>query len=411
MKNRTPAPTCAAADMDLTLHNRLPPVPQYIASSKPAFSHGESASKASMSALKSPVTWIPLFVTIAVLCLVLRVTYVQFSAQLGAVASAVTSLQYAQLAIERQTETVVAKSQSAALAKAKADGTVKEAPYGLLKHRFTLPVENWADQELFLSAVRVPLTNPARQVRPGVGKSSYMHALPPEDIIFSAKDFKVAQGNPGILPELTGGLTNEFTFAPDAVVLDIGCNMGIVSLPIAVGLRNEVICVEPIAWNCRALYRSAVLNGITDTYHVLCGAAGAESGETDIYVPYRSDNSALSATSATANVGGVAKAEHVKVYALDDVLLDFPRLNKISLIKIDVQGFEFSVLKGMKEILKRVPNAVIHAENDGKLMRNAGVNANDLYSFMRGLGYQAYCGGNLIPAPNFPGCYDVDWKK
>lgn len=88
--------------------------------------------------------------------------------------------------------------------------------------------------------------------------------LPPEPWLHGEIVNAINNKHNDYIAELSRQLTSSFDIPSQGVFLDIGCNMGVVSLPYAVGRKNEVICVEPIPSNCRSLSRSALVNGITD---------------------------------------------------------------------------------------------------------------------------------------------------
>ncbi len=281
--------------------------------------------------------------------------------------------------------------------------------YELVKHRYLLPVTEWAAQDPVIPIVTVNL-DPGSQVSPA-GKSKFILSVPNEEWIRPSVITAVNEGKADYFSALSRQLTDLFPVPLDGVIIDVGCNMGIVSLPYTVGKGNEVICVEPIPINCRSLARSASLNNITDRYHILCGAASKAPGETEIFVPHRSDNSALGSAAATKNVGGNAERVKVPLYSLDSVLVDFPRRNKIMLIKVDVQGYELNVLHGLREILTKY-EPVVEVENDEGLAVSAGFSTRQVHAFMDSLGYKAYCGTKFVPKEEWPPtCYDITWQK
>lgn len=101
----------------------------------------------------------------------------------------------------------------------------------------------------------------------------------------------------------------------------------------------------------------------------------------------------------------------IKVYKLDDILQDFPRKNEIKLIKIDVQGFELNVVRGLNNLLKNY-DPVVEIENDHGLTRSAGFEPTQVYNYMYDLGYKSYCGPNEVIKSNWPPqCPDITWRK
>jgi FkbM family methyltransferase len=79
------------------------------------------------------------------------------------------------------------------------------------------------------------------------------------------------------------------------------------------------------------------------------------------------------------------KLENIIVRKLDDVVKDL-NIEKIDLIKIDVEGYEYKVLMGMKEILeKNKPNILIELNYKKHIM---DYEIPEILEFFRGYGYE-----------------------
>jgi FkbM family methyltransferase len=141
---------------------------------------------------------------------------------------------------------------------------------------------------------------------------------------------------------------------PGAVVVEAGANIGALTVPIArqVGQPGRVIAYEPQAVLAELLARNLAANGI-ENVDVRCAALGAS--RSTITVPrldYR----------ASGNFGGVAlgspEGDRVPVDTIDGLGLE-----RVDLIKVDVEGMEVEVLIGGGEtVLKHRP--VLYVEND-----------------------------------------------
>ena len=80
----------------------------------------------------------------------------------------------------------------------------------------------------------------------------------------------------------------------------------------------------------------------------------------------------------------VAREWTVPTARLDEVLIN----TRVDMIKIDVEGFEFEVVKGATEILKRDhPNLIIEITND--FLRECGYTAQEVLLYLSKLGYSA----------------------
>lgn len=220
-------------------------------------------------------------------------------------------------------------------------------------------------------------------------------------------------------------------FQRAATLLDVGANIGRVTFPVlAMTQMHSVIAVEPVSTNVNMLCMTANLNGwLGYPGFVLLQAALSDTrGEMEVYVPEgREDNAALSSEAATANVHGRKYRETTRVVTADDVLGD--GAFKPDLIKVDTQGHELHVLRGMSRYLasaepKRV---LVMAENDPKLMASSGVDPTGIYHLMTiELGYSPYCNpvievvddrfevsGAVLSRETYPpaGCRDIFYFK
>lgn len=127
-------------------------------------------------------------------------------------------------------------------------------------------------------------------------------------------------------------------------VYDIGANIGYVSLSLAksVGPSGKVIAFEPVPKNVECLQESIKINHLTNV-QLFEVAASDQSGEAEIRI---ADN--LSTASLVWHRNNPS-ATHLAIRTVqidqlvDSGILDYPRF-----VKIDVEGAEGSVLKGMQ---------------------------------------------------------------
>ncbi|KAG2498388.1 hypothetical protein HYH03_003647 [Edaphochlamys debaryana] len=184
---------------------------------------------------------------------------------------------------------------------------------------------------------------------------------------------------------------------------------------------------------CQSLFYNHLSLGPTSRYHLIAGAASAGWGQVEIHVPEgRGDNAAISAVAATKNVGGKSKPEEVITFPMDDHLANMRRHRSVPAgglkgIKIDTQGHEFYVIKGLNHTLAAAQQLVVFAENAVELTEAAGVKPSEVYSYMRGHGFRGYCevdievserdGKEVITASgteetgNDIECKDIIWVK
>ncbi|MEQ9407211.1 MAG: FkbM family methyltransferase [Fuerstiella sp.] len=151
---------------------------------------------------------------------------------------------------------------------------------------------------------------------------------------------------------------------PGDVVLDVGANIGLVSLLLArlVGPTGRVHAFEPQPRLARMLAASLQKNGFQNTtLHEI--ALGDSVGKLQMHVP---GHNAGAATLVNDRIRSDSGSLYVDVRTLDDVLAA-DQNSRIRLMKIDVEGYESQVIKGAQSIMReRRPEAVIFELNDGQ---------------------------------------------
>ena len=126
----------------------------------------------------------------------------------------------------------------------------------------------------------------------------------------------------------------------DDLVLDIGANIGNHTLYLGNIVGCKVVAFEPNSSLVEALKLSVLENGIEEKVHVLNLGVGEvlSTGHFEKYIPNN-----LGGQSITLGEGDI-----------NIVPLDSQNFNqKVSMIKVDVEGMEISVLKGAKNLLMK----------------------------------------------------------
>jgi FkbM family methyltransferase len=167
--------------------------------------------------------------------------------------------------------------------------------------------------------------------------------------------FSVPTNEITILPSLIDGTyeLNELNFflnhlEPNAVVLDVGANIGIYSLPVATHLtQGFVYAFEPSTESARLLAENAISNGIINI-EVVEMAASSITG-----YHYFLDSEVGGRRRILENHVGV----EVQAVRIDDWIAE--RGISIDAIKIDVEGWELSVIQGMTNLLKSKPTLLL----------------------------------------------------
>ncbi len=154
----------------------------------------------------------------------------------------------------------------------------------------------------------------------------------------------------GIREAVSTGITKRALKEGD-IVVDIGANIGYYALLESrlIGESGRVYAIEPSPANIELLRRNIGLNGYTniDTYEL---AIGDTNGYAPMYMTKQSNLNTLRDIAGTEKEGYFTRETRVRVMTLDEFLKDkrYP-----SLIRMDVEGYEYQVIRGMKDILSR----------------------------------------------------------
>lgn len=142
-------------------------------------------------------------------------------------------------------------------------------------------------------------------------------------------------------------LTADYLTRSD-VFVDIGANIGFYSC-LARSFGKQVVAIEPQAQNLRYLYANLLTNGWNDVEVFPLGLSG-HPGVEALY--------GLSSTGASLVPGWAGQPKRfqktIPVTTLD-ILLGSRFQGKNLFIKLDVEGFEYEVLRGCHKILSMEP--------------------------------------------------------
>lgn len=148
---------------------------------------------------------------------------------------------------------------------------------------------------------------------------------------------------------------------PQMVVWDIGANVGLFAFA-AASLGAQVVAVEADTWLANLMHRSVLLNKLPVT--VLPAAVSDQQGISKLYLSEEGK--------ASNSLRGDGIAQTVIAVTLDSLLDHFPAPH---VLKIDVEGMEYSALSGAQRVLASRPHIFCevtdHHEEIGKLLRDA----------------------------------------
>ncbi len=197
---------------------------------------------------------------------------------------------------------------------------------------------------------------------------------------------------------------------PGDIFVDAGCNVGYFTLLGAklVGRTGKVFSFEPSPSTSERCRKNIEING----YPQVSLFQKAVSNVTGIATLYQPETGCDLATLR----GEVDKKNPASTmqFTVDTICLDtfLPRetAGKIKLVKIDVEGAEFKVLEGMRNILSSPSGPDIICEVNNKFLQEMGTSAIEVIEFLRQLGYFIYLfnGKELSPLETLPDLESFD---
>lgn len=175
------------------------------------------------------------------------------------------------------------------------------------------------------------------------------------------------------------------------VFYDVGANIGIYVGWAAkrVGPSGAVHAFEPVPGTRKALERFTKLNAL-DTVRVLPVAMGASEGSLTLYVL----PGASGLTSAVPERRADATEISVPMRTLDTYAAETGRAAP-SLVKIDVEGYEFEVIRGGRELLRGAAKPLLLFESRDEHFARAGTSLAQIGDWLdREASYRLYA---LLP--------------
>ena len=160
----------------------------------------------------------------------------------------------------------------------------------------------------------------------------------------------------------------------EGVALDIGANLGNHSIFFAGVLGLQVHSFEPLAQTYNLLQQNIKINEFENKIFTNNSAVGAENGWCEIE---NVDQANLGSTTVSRSQNG-----KIPLVTIDSYLSEINFSGNIKLIKIDVEGFEVSVLNGaMKTIKLFKPLLIIECQNMDRLYEALTVLKNDYFVY------------------------------
>lgn len=203
---------------------------------------------------------------------------------------------------------------------------------------------------------------------------------------------RVLKGKPFRKPDISGTVQEllekmKGEEGKKGIFVDVGANVGMATFAAAV-MGFKVLAFEPVFENLQKICEGIYFNRVGELVEVYDAAASDHNGNITFHkLVGRLDNSAVSATGAKLAFKSNEEIEvQVKTIPLDEVIQETER---VLLIKIDVQGWEYHVFKGASKLLSRKKGEAPYLiyEEDERLLQASNSSAKEIREFLHSVGY------------------------
>lgn len=167
-----------------------------------------------------------------------------------------------------------------------------------------------------------------------------------------------------------------------SLFVDVGAHYGAYSLYAANETGCDVIAVEPVSENFTLLSENISINKLDKKIVAHEYAASDENGEAEFNIPWASDSAGFYQHPNAHSI----RTQKVQVRMVDDLIGKKP----VKIIKIDTEGHEIGVLKGLKKTLAANPGVQLIIELNPPLLENAGTDSMALLELVKSYGKEIY---------------------
>lgn len=187
----------------------------------------------------------------------------------------------------------------------------------------------------------------------------------------------------GVYEESTIEFLNK-NLPEDGVLLDVGCNIGAIAIPLCKRRKDiRVIGIEASPFVYAYLKKNIEINQLQNITIILCALLNV----TGVSLQFYSPEDKFGKGSFTNNFNG--SAVNVISKTLDDIVAE-NNLERVDVIKMDVEGYEAKVLQGGVKTFDLFKPAVLFEFADWAEETATDINVGDSQKILRGLGYNLY---------------------
>lgn len=184
-------------------------------------------------------------------------------------------------------------------------------------------------------------------------------------------------------------------FNPSGYFLDIGANIGLITLPFVVK-RNaanqqqntQVFCIEAIKSNAETLNKNIAKNQLENQIHTFNLGLGDKEKSVDINVEGNRKDGQGTGTANILSSDSDFACERIQlsITTIDKLVEDGKLPSNCSLIKIDTDGYDLFIMKGAEKLLKNA-QPIIYGEFAEHCLNWHNQSITDVIDYMNSLDY------------------------
>lgn len=172
---------------------------------------------------------------------------------------------------------------------------------------------------------------------------------------------------------------------PEFTFFDVGSNIGFYSLTFAKLMpRGKVHCFEPNQLSFGRLIKNLEINNLEN---VILNNVGLSDEEKDIESTYNLLNTGTASVYKKKTNNSFTEIIHLTKL---DSYCNQRNIDKIDLIKVDIEGGEYAFLKGGESIIKNSKKLIMVVEMMEENFVNAGYTSEEIFDYIINLGFKAY---------------------
>lgn len=173
---------------------------------------------------------------------------------------------------------------------------------------------------------------------------------------------------------------------PADVALDVGANIGLYTLWLS-QFANDVHAIEPDPANYERLCENVGLNALNQTFGMTTSGLRVKT----VRLALSDQRGMLRFTAGKDMENRLSEAgeQSVPASTLDDYCRTFG-IHRIAYLKVDIEGAEFMMLKGAREMLARQAIGILQIELIDKQLRVFGSSCAEVVSLLESHGYKIH---------------------